>query len=207
MMYGLIRFFVAGIVFVICVVLIMRAKAAQRKRKYAFAIGACLILWVILGLIPFENTFLTFSTPEDAYRYVYAGDPVLIVSGTNTDLVIAKESSSVHNIEIIPKMDDGWKIGLGINMKIVYYFSDGLSITIYQHKKSKDCYIEVATKNDGLIELRDSQNSQFFNLDVPEDEIYGFPTSFFAFIKEPGSDYCVYLNGAPYPLAGLAFEQ
>lgn len=57
----------------------------------------CIIFCLIIIIMPFENLFLKFNTPETAFKYTTNNcDIVKVVKGDQTALVIYRERSSTY---------------------------------------------------------------------------------------------------------------
>ena len=157
-MFGIVRIVLSGI---IAVVIVYGCKVvSQNKHFVLFA----LIVLISTGLafIPFENSLLTFDSPETSYEYYNFGyDATLVVSGAKSDLVIGKKGNSTVEM-IVPKNKNGWKVGLGLNTKEIYRkITKDVSIHIYQYKNTNDYFVR-AYNNDGKhVSITDEKNSRF----------------------------------------------
>lgn len=151
MLYGMFRL---GIGFIIAVVLFFLIKYTKTidKRKCCIAAFIAVSMTVsLLYLIPFENAFITFSTPEKAFHYTNSWDIDNIVSGKETSFVIASKNN-VNTYKIVPKTQKGWKISSALATKDMFqYFCNGISIHIYRYKNSSiiisHCLILMAVKS------------------------------------------------------------
>ena len=80
MLYGMFRL---GIGFIIAIVLFVLIKYTKTIDKRKCCIAAFIVVSItvsLLYLIPFENAFITFSTPEKAFHYTNSCDIDDIVS-------------------------------------------------------------------------------------------------------------------------------
>lgn len=61
------------------------------------------------SLIPVENLFITFSTPQDVFNYSVIGDINTVVEGEKSALILYTNEGAISR-SIIPKSKTGWKI-------------------------------------------------------------------------------------------------
>lgn len=146
-----------GIGFIIAIVLFVLIKYTKTiyKRKCCIAAFIAVSITVsLLYLIPFENAFITFSTPEKAFRYTNSWDIDNIVSGTETSFVIASKNN-VNTYKIVPKTQKCWKLASIATKDMFQYFCNGISIHIYRYKNSSDYYIALFVLMAGQINITD----------------------------------------------------
>lgn len=161
------------------------------------SICVSLVLIVLLSHISFENLFITFDSPEDAYEYVNIGDSniELVIEGDNCDFVIDSKKES-NKYLIIPKSKNGWKIGIGADTKrIVQKAQKSIVIYVYQYKNTKDYFITVFDTNGGSLDISDNCNSQFYSISKEDDRLGEMVTVYFAHIPNYDSLYNVQVNG------------
>ena len=89
MLFVFIRLAFWGIAFVIGFCLIRKSRVKNRKRWSMIALIAAVAMVTIIALIPFENVFVTFSSPESDYQYNHSGKAELVISGEKTDFVVS----------------------------------------------------------------------------------------------------------------------
>ena len=92
-MYNFIRVLIG--LSTIVLLLLLNRKRGKGGKKILFTIVIALVVWggICMYFIPFENAFLTFGTPEEAYRYYgYNEDVKLIIEGRHSDLLVAHGS-------------------------------------------------------------------------------------------------------------------
>lgn len=114
-----------GIGFIIAIVLFVLIKYTKTIDKRKCCIAAFIAVSITVGLlylIPFENAFITFSTPEKAFHYTNSWNIDDIVSGTETSFVIASKNN-VNTYKIVPKTQKGWKISSALHWKQKICFS------------------------------------------------------------------------------------
>ena len=119
-------------------------------------------LVVVFYLIPVENLFVTFASPEEAYRYANTGTVGTVVEGKTTCFVVASDGKT-ESCLIIPSAGHGWKIGRGVDTKLVNrQISDVASVQVYQYKDTNEFYVVVSGVQAGELEVSDNRGSAFF---------------------------------------------
>ena len=195
-MFVLVRLLTAFLLFW---VLFFFTKSFQRLgkfRKRPLLLCIVLILFLFSFFQPIENIFLTFSSPDSAYRYanLSAPDVDLIISGQDSDLVIGYEESTGVYL-IIPKTVDGWKVGIGADTKMVKtVLQQDMVVHVYQYLKSEDYYVIIHCLSEKEHTVTDNYDSHFFY----SQENHLMYTSLQA-IKE---DYCLNFDGKSIPVFG-----
>ena len=157
-----------------------------------------MILVTVLGFVPFENLFVTFDSPKAAYEYYILGKTniELIVEGDACDFVVDSKDKG-NTILIIPKTADGWKVGIGLNIKrLDHKFSNGIVFDVYQYKDTNDYFITVFDTNGGESTISDENNTEF----IPSKERYIDPlgksfVTYYAHLTDFGPNYTVTVNG------------
>ena len=196
-MYNVIRLII-GCIFLLCSIIVMKNfKAISKRVLYIASSGLSVLLIVVLMFLPFENLFLTFGSPKDAYEYSNSGQSniELIVEGDNCDLIIDRKNDSDAYL-IIPKTADGWKIGIGADTKrIAQKISDGIVIYVYQYKDTSDYFITILDTNGGESIVSDEYNTEFLSLERYNDLLEKKFVTYYAHIANLNSQYSVTVNG------------
>ncbi len=194
-MFVIFRLVFGSLVFVICFLLIRRSHTIHKRLWLIVVFVVAVILTTISALIPIENAFVTFSSPQSAYNYNNSGNVKLIVNGRKTDFVISSKGDT-DAYTIIPKSDGGWKLGMGLDTKrIAQTISDGISIYVYQYKNSDDYYITVLDTNGGPLEITDNQSSKFQCLDKSNSALNKTFYTYYAYINGYDDQYALTVNG------------
>ena len=195
-MFGFVRLLLALLVFAVAFIFI-RKSGIKRKRAVTLVLACTAVITVSLSmLVPFENAFVTFQTPESAFQYINMKTKVkLTVDGKNSSLVVG-EKGNVNQYLIIPKAADGWKLGRGADTKIIKSERIGsVSVCVYQHQKTEDCYITVFDTEGKPVDLHDNYKSVFTCLPketVFPDKEYG---TYYAYIPYADGEYQLTVNG------------
>lgn len=194
-MFVIFRLIFGSLVFVICFFLIIKSHTIYKRRWLIVSLVVALILTTISALIPIENAFVTFTSPQSAYNYNNSGNVKLIVNGAKTDFVVASKGDTDVYI-IVPKSDGGWKLGMGLDTKrIAQTISDGVSVYVYQYKNSGDYYITVLDTNGGPSEIIDTHSSKFQFLDKYNSELNKTFYTYYTYINGYDDQYALTVNG------------
>ena len=194
-MYGLIRLCIGCIVFG-CIKLNFKEIIKTLSHKiYIFVIAA--IFSIIFMFIPFENLFITFSSPEKVFNYCYTKKTKakLVVEGKDSDLVIG-EDDDAHIYLIVPKVANGWKIGMWTNTKLISYeMYNSISVDVYQYKNTNDYFVSILDMNGGYSQITDSFQSEFSALEQPMDVLEKTYVTYYTNIQDFTDEYWVNVNG------------
>lgn len=161
-MYGLIRL-VFGCIILCCLVLIIKKSKTMYKRKqYIFSVFMVVFLVTILSFVPFENLLITFNSPEAAFNFVNPEKVKLVIQGKNSDFVIGERDGANYTYLIVPKNDNGWKVGRGLDTKLkMRKVHNGIMIYVYQYKNTGDYYVTISDLSGEKLQIEDSHGSQF----------------------------------------------
>ncbi|MCL2826922.1 MAG: hypothetical protein FWD72_05910 [Eggerthellaceae bacterium] len=148
-----------------------RNKKAKRRRKSVavlMAIAAFALL-IVSEIFPPESLFLSFPTPEQAFRYQSIGSIETVIIGDDSAFVYYRASESVSS-EAIPRRGAGWGIALPPNYSSkteTISYAPLVSLSVYNPNGTDDYYIEVF-QSDPLhkrsVTVTDSNGSQFGRL-------------------------------------------
>lgn len=196
-MFGIVRIIIGCIIFGCAAVLVRKSKVTGKPMWFAVCIGISLALTVALAFLPFENLFVTFRSPQDAYQYYTFGKPniVLVIEGEACDLVVDRKNASETHL-IIPKTADGWKIGMGRDTKkIAQTFADGISVDVYQYKDTAVFFITVFNSNGGGATVSDAYGTKFYALEKTNDLLGKTFVTYYGALSSFDSQYWVEVNG------------
>ena len=201
-MFSSSRTIIGLIFFGISFLVIYKSKATRKVPLYGVFAGIAVVLVAILNFVPYENLFHTFDSPSAAYDYCksHKTEIDLIVEGDACDFVIDREGTTFNSL-MIPKTENGWKIGLDFDRKIVFHtFTAEIDIMVYQYKKTNDFFIEISGRSGETYVITDSYNTEFQTLRY-ESKNYEKPIyKYYAYIPGYNSQYSVTVNGIKYQL-------
>ena len=194
MLFFISRFVFFSIAFTISYIIIKKSHTARKQIWLIITFIMMIVLITVSSLIPIENTFLNFSTPESSYKYNNSGDVKLIVNGEKTDFIVgSKGDTDIYTI--VPKADEGWKLGMGLDIKNVSrVIFNGISIHVYQYKNSNDYYITILDTDGGLLDITDTRNSEFMYLYKENDSLNKTYYTYYAYINGFDIPYSITVN-------------
>lgn len=192
-MFAIVRCIIVAVLLGIACLIIAKSRSLYKKKLFIGSAVMGLALGIALAFLPFENLFITFSSPEEAYDYADLGlsEVVLVVPGYNTDLVVAGEDG-IYEYRILPKIPDGWKLGLKSDLNMIAnYHSEKFSIYVYQYKDARDCYINIVDST-GRFKVTDCYQSEFYHLKEKERFL---GSNYYAHLPEIDPLYWITVNG------------
>lgn len=197
-MFSFIRLMLSA---VICFGLYMCGKRFTKFKRRTLVIVSFVLFYLVstvLAFVPIEDSFVTFSSPEEAFKYYYPKtlNVVVVAEGEESAYVVGRESNRFTYLTI-PKGDDGWKTGLGFYTHMIHNsLENNVCIEIYQHRDSGDYYIKVLDAVNGDAVVSDSCGSEFYCV---EDKNEVSSVSFYvAHIDDFTYDYSVIVNGCQF---------
>ena len=149
-MFGIVRILIGVFFFGCAVLIIIRTKTGFKRRKIIIFSILALVVATVLNFVPFENLFVTFGSPESAYRYVHSTphEIKMVVNGETCDLVIGEKDADQYLI--IPRSEDGWKIGLGIHTRLVEHkIQEDAIVFTHQYKHEQIYFVTVVIPEKG----------------------------------------------------------
>lgn len=196
MIFIMIRIIVCFGVCIAAALCIQKPGISQKRRRIALALAAGVVLTTLSALFPVENAFITFSSAESSYHYTNVGKVNLTVSGEQTDLVVAQKGNA-NSLLIIPKSEDGWKIGIGVYTKSAFYTaSNGATVRVYRYKNSSDYYVEVLDSAGDKAEVTDNCNSEFHSVERFNTALDKNCYTYYAYVSNLDDTYTVLVDGA-----------
>lgn len=145
-----------------------------------------------LYTIPFEDTFLSFSSPIAAYSYCNTGSVMIVVDGQQSSMVVSIEGNNSTSNRIFPKTGNEWKLGSLLAQGRVYNKSLGkYCLSVYQYRETKDYYVLVEDYTGTATEVSDSENSVFQSFPITyADYCYSYTC-----IQDFDENYMLTING------------
>lgn len=196
-MFIIIRLIFGCVFLGISIAVIKKSKAICKRVLYAVFTCISAALIVVSAFLPFENLFVTFNSRKAAYEYFNFGKSniELAVEGDNCDFVVDRKNDSDTYL-IIPKTENGWKVGIGLNTKrIVQKISDGIVVYVYQYKNTSDYFITVLNTNGGETSILDDYNTEFYSLKNENDLVGKTFVTYYAHIPDFNPQYSIIANG------------
>ena len=195
MLFAITRIILGITIFIIGYFLIGKIKSINAFRKLIITFMLTIIFTTLSALIPLENVFVTFSSPESAYNYNHSGKVNLIVNGSKTDFIVGEKNNTDVYL-IVPKSDNGWKQGLGLDTKrICDKISDGITVYVYQYKNTDDYYIVLLNTNGGPLDITDNNNSEFIYSESANSILNKTFYTYYAYLNSFNRQYTLTVNG------------
>ena len=196
MMFSIIRIAIGFFFLLLSIGIIVKSNS---KHKLAlgviFAILAATLSFS-LSFLPFENLFVNFDSPKASYEYYTIGksNQLLVVEGNTCDFLIDQKKDS-NVCLIIPKSNKGWKIGIGSNTKqIAQKITDGIFVSVYQYKNTKDYFLLIYDVDGDVINLSDDYNTIFYSMERNNDFLKKTFVTYYAYVPDFESQYCIKAN-------------
>jgi len=172
-----------------------KSKTMHKRKQYIFSVLIAVFLVTILSFIPFENLFITFNSPEDAFKYVSSEKVKLVIQGKNSDFVIGEKDVAKFTYLIVPKNDNGWKVGRGLDTKLrMQKVHNGIVIYVYQYKNTGDYYVTISDTSGKKLQIKDSHDSQFLYLENMDNTIDKTYVTYYAAVFQIDSQYWININ-------------
>lgn len=195
-MFDIIRVILMAVV--ICAGLFLKIRMPNYQYRWTFISLVAFVLVLLSGLTPVENVFVTFSSPQSAYNYMYMDKAKLVVEGTSTAFVAGGEKEDSPYI-IIPRSDTGWKLAVGLDMKtIIQKMTGEVTYCVYQYKHSEEYYITIHDFNGAKSDVTDSCNSKFYRLGKYNKWIDETFYIYYAYVHNLDDKYTLTVNGKTY---------
>lgn len=147
------------IVILICIVLFfMRKKLNVHLSLNKFVAIVLMFLCLVFLFCPWEDVFITFDSPESAFKYSDYGDIVYMFSGENSEFILSEKSG--YSVSIVPKTENGWKMAKRAKVISNKSYKTNL-ILIYFCKQTDDYYIMISSLSTKPESVYDNCNSDF----------------------------------------------
>ena len=120
----------------------------------------CVLLSGLFSLLPIENVFFSFQSPDDVFSYMHREEPSFTIEGRESVLVVAKDERDSVVYEIIPKGKNGWVIpSITSRKRLVRGFFGSTHVQIYKCV-NEDYYVLVLAN--GVNSIGDNRGSEFY---------------------------------------------
>lgn len=146
---------------------------------------------VISFAIFIRQHFIPYSSPEDAYKYVYGGKTFLVVEGIESDYVIGNKDA-----KYLKKSEKGWKVPI-MHISITKGIKRIGSTTIYvsQFNFSDEYYVTVLNSEKSNLELKDNRNSIFYKSNSNENVSNVESCVYYTYVNKINNEYVISVNG------------
>lgn len=172
------------LIFIVFLLILKKLNVKNKKLGIFIFIIIAYVIYMVLSLFNIDNFFMTFSTPEKAFKYQYNKKIDKVIDGKNTSLVISKDDA----IYVYPKYNNSYKLPTGIITKVKQAYSNGVEIQILTYKNTGDYYAVISSTNQSFIHISDNISSEFY-----ERKFYDI-NEYYAYLKGYNSNYSVVLD-------------
>lgn len=187
--------------FLICFMLsigsvkIVKNSSIKRKKGVTYICSLfSVILFITLVFVPIEEFFYQFETLEEAYEYKNPDAEIrLIIEGKESAFVSGDENGK-ETIMFVPKVNEVWKTGTGLEAKVITKCINKVVIEIYQYQDSSDFYAIVYELHGREIDIKDSNNSKYISLKKKRESGAIF-TKYYACISNYDENYWITVDG------------
>lgn len=193
-MYSLFRIIIFVILFILCILLYRKKNCNINKDAIIVISIINITLCTILFLIPIENLFLKFESPEKVFNN---GNLIDVIEGDKSGMILYYKGNT-YSFTIIPKVENNWKLGTIKDYKeIVNKNIDGGVINIYKYNNSEDYYITIMfliiDKEDNNT-IYDNINSNFEKFSKDINNTNKKTSIYYSNIKNFNDKYIVTVN-------------
>ncbi len=191
-MYGIIRL----IIVLIIITFIIKKKTETKDKIVVLVLGVVVV--TLLNFVPIENLFVDFSSPESVYKYVQSPfeDIKVVVPGKKSDMIIAKKNKSAYNVLVVPKTEDGWKIGNGLDLKpVCSRWHEDVSVNVQKYSKKGDYYITVTDMKSEVKKITDINNSEFISIYCSVNGSQSQVVKYYTSVQNFNEQYWIEING------------
>jgi len=189
--------------YLLALLIILLVTYIFRKNKLKLRILkaiAVIIVSLTLVIMPFENLFLQFDSPEDAFRYAVNSTIIRTVENKNTALVIHGDESAIKTALIV-HYGEKWKNPfMPVRQKVLFaeecmpnLYEVSTPVLITYEPKSNNAYILVSPPYDA--EISDNMESVFEKFSISN-----IRTHFVAYVENLNKNYILNINGTNYPI-------
>ena len=196
-MYTFVRIIFWGIIFVVaCLWIVKKSKIVKKKRVVIIAFVLCSFFASASSLIPIENLFLDFETPNGVFEYVRSGDVERVVVGSESTLLMyANEDRSTHGYIIIPRIQGRYVIPSLFSVRRIFrrHDSDGL-FSVYNVHGTRDYFIIGQMTTTNITDVIDSNGK---DVEIESIELAGnvYLNLIRSYVYDFGYDFYFLVNG------------
>lgn len=151
---------------------------------------------LLLSLLPLENTFLGFASPENAFRYNHISGILEIDEYDKCAFVVASTVDERVTTHVLPRRSDGtWQIETIYNRRRDvttqgYCIAERLWVP-----GTNDCFVTVAHSASGTIaddpvNVSDNCRTRFEAVSYPDTM-----TFFYGYVADMDDSYTLYVDG------------
>lgn len=193
MLYSLLRIMLFLSLFILFLFFIKKIKITNKKALIIFSLVICIVLCTISFLLPFENRFIKFKSPQDVFYYTSCGEILDTVYGDNSCMIYYSKGKNTYSYQFIEKTKNSYNILSHSQIKRVSKKLDSnTTFEIYNIKGTSDYYflgiVDPKEQNIGVFD----ENNIRINTDVKRVENSSF---IYFFLNGYAEDYYLLVKG------------
>ena len=196
MLYGFLRIVFWGIAGMILFV-VLKKKFASKRLALVSSITLFFVAGTVSSLLPIENLFIDFKSPESVFHYYQSGKVDDVIYGNNSSMVIYSKNGSSGGHFIIPKSTRGYKVPSLFSVKKVSkkFDTDG-NFDVYHVLGTDDYYIFGTTFLKGNeITIVDSNGRPVKYYAFESGDDFTKTVLLFSYVENFTNDYYFLING------------
>jgi hypothetical protein len=195
MLYGILRILFFMIIYAIGIILITKSKNKKNKLYLALISIGFILCSAFSTLVPVENLFINFKSPESVFKYVGIGKIKNVNCGESSCMIIFtdKKNSYKYSYSTVLKTSKGYKIGTTLSYKNVYTKKAGSKyLEVYNVVNTDDYYVfGLFSSKEVETRLSDSKNTEFKNVILSKEDADYKTYITNAYVEDIDKDYYV----------------
>ena len=170
-------------------------KGKRKLRVLVFLLAFTSIFW--LAMIPFENLFVTFSTPDELFDYYGNSTERRYIVGEESLMMVYVDKDGIRSFEMARKAKQGWKIVALPGIRRVYGHSyDGIVVNIFHCARTKDYYVRVGDTIGNVQEITDNRGTMLWHEGATRKNVSGWS----GYVIHFDETYAINVNGNWIPV-------
>lgn len=181
MLYIALRVIACLLILLISILGILKSKIHKKKLWISLAVAVSFIIASASYLVPIENLFLTFDTPEDAYFYTHPNEEVNdVIEGENSSMLVCENTYG-----FISNTENGYKILSAIQAKsIVKTAGKNGFVQVYHVNGTNDFYLWGSAATDTLnVKVEDTNGSNIRVSYKKHGSLNSYTAIFYGYMK------------------------
>ncbi len=171
-MFDFIRLFIGILLLALTLFFICRTSSKHKRRLVILTVVALFALLTISGMLPPENLFVTFESPESALRYHQNDTAELVLYGEESCMVIYKTKGNTWTHAFYPKDENGYKLPTWlISQRVAYRFDAEATIQVYRIKGTEDHYVSASLSSPDILAF--DENGEQIEVEIVRHEFEG----------------------------------
>ena len=182
--------------------LLRKKKIVKKKSFQAFLVVMAFLLWIATSLLPVENMFYTFQSPESVIRYTQRRAEIqAVLYGNESYMVLFTRRDRTANeisLLIARRTEDGYKQPDAFTTRMTRGFlPQGGILTTFHVRGTNDYFILGSISSDvSAAFFQDSNGVKIEEVRYTSSPIplFGYSVSFYMFVESVTDDFYFYFN-------------